>query len=147
METRRTAPSGLRSFLFAPGNHPRKVEKVFSAGADVVILDLEDAVAVAEKESTRATVVSQVDGIPQDRFFRNEAELDRVRETLDLFEKAAELESGGKLDIQLELKTDSVPFYRFPGQKADPLVSSIEGRFNEAFDFLVDRRQRHIHAA
>ena len=39
----------LRSFLFAPGNHPRKVEKVFQVGADVVILDLEDAVTIAEK--------------------------------------------------------------------------------------------------
>jgi len=58
LEPRRTAPSGLRSFLFAPGNHPRKVEKVFGAGADVVILDLEDAVAVAEKEATRAVVVA-----------------------------------------------------------------------------------------
>ena len=47
----------LRSFLFAPGNHPRKVEKVFQVGADVVILDLEDAVAVAEKAATRAAVV------------------------------------------------------------------------------------------
>ena len=47
----------LRSFLFAPGNHPRKVEKVFQAGADVVILDLEDAVAIAEKPKTRTTVV------------------------------------------------------------------------------------------
>lgn len=57
MENRRTPPSGLRSFLFAPGNHPRKVQKVFSAGADVVILDLEDAVAIAEKEATRVAVV------------------------------------------------------------------------------------------
>ena len=55
---RRNLPSGLRSFLFAPGNHPRKVEKVFGAGADVVILDLEDAVAVAEKEATRTVVVA-----------------------------------------------------------------------------------------
>jgi citrate lyase subunit beta/citryl-CoA lyase len=47
-----------RTFLFAPGNHPRKVEKVFGAGADVAILDLEDAVAVAEKEATRATVAA-----------------------------------------------------------------------------------------
>ena len=38
-----------RSFLFTPGNHPRKVAKVFDAGADAVILDLEDAVAIAEK--------------------------------------------------------------------------------------------------
>ncbi len=46
-----------RSFLFTPGNHPRRVEKVFEVGADAVILDLEDAVAVAEKEATRELVV------------------------------------------------------------------------------------------
>lgn len=46
-----------RTYLFCPGNHPRKVEKVFDAGADVVILDLEDAVAIAEKPATRAVAV------------------------------------------------------------------------------------------
>jgi citrate lyase subunit beta/citryl-CoA lyase len=46
-----------RSFLFAPGNHARKVMKVFGCGADNVILDLEDAVAKAEKVATRALVV------------------------------------------------------------------------------------------
>jgi citrate lyase subunit beta / citryl-CoA lyase len=50
-------PAVLRSFLFAPGNHPRRVEKALALGADAVILDLEDAVAVAAKESTRKTVV------------------------------------------------------------------------------------------
>ena len=47
-----------RSYLFAPGNHPRKVAKVFGAGADAVVLDLEDAVAAAEKEATRSLVVA-----------------------------------------------------------------------------------------
>ena len=46
-----------RTFLFAPGNHPRKVEKVFDAGADAVILDLEDAVPILEKAATRAVLV------------------------------------------------------------------------------------------
>lgn len=46
-----------RSFLFAPGNHARKVAKVFGCDADNVILDLEDAVAKAEKVATRALVV------------------------------------------------------------------------------------------
>ncbi|MEM8983973.1 MAG: CoA ester lyase [Pseudomonadota bacterium] len=50
--------SGLRSFLFTPGNHPRKVAKVFDAGADAIILDLEDAVANAEKVTTRAAVIA-----------------------------------------------------------------------------------------
>jgi citrate lyase subunit beta/citryl-CoA lyase len=47
----------LRTFIFAPGNHPRKVEKVFGLGADAVILDLEDAVAVNEKVGARQAVV------------------------------------------------------------------------------------------
>lgn len=46
----------LRSFLFCPGNHARRVEKAFGVGADAVILDLEDAVARAEKVATRAAV-------------------------------------------------------------------------------------------
>ena len=47
----------FRSLLFAPGNHARRVEKALTLDADVVILDLEDAVAIAEKEATRETVV------------------------------------------------------------------------------------------
>lgn len=50
--------SVYRTFLFAPGNHPRRVEKAFTIGADAVILDLEDAVAVSEKIATRPTVVA-----------------------------------------------------------------------------------------
>ena len=48
----------LRSFLFAPGNHARRVEKALSLDADAVILDLEDAVAVAEKRATRDAIVT-----------------------------------------------------------------------------------------
>jgi citrate lyase subunit beta/citryl-CoA lyase len=47
----------MRSLLFAPGNHPRRVEKALGLPADGVILDLEDAVAVSEKAATRPTVV------------------------------------------------------------------------------------------
>ena len=46
-----------RSFLFAPGNHERRAAKVFQSGADVAILDLEDAVAVEEKAAARESVV------------------------------------------------------------------------------------------
>jgi len=53
-----TTPRAIRSFLFAPANHPRRVEKVFESGADAVILDLEDACAVADKIASRAVVVT-----------------------------------------------------------------------------------------
>src|SRR5438445_4588610 len=52
----RTAMQPLRSFVFAPGNHARRVEKALTLDADAVILDLEDAVATAEKLATRGTV-------------------------------------------------------------------------------------------
>ena len=48
----------LRSMLFAPGNHARRVEKALTLDADAVILDLEDACPVAEKVATRAVVVA-----------------------------------------------------------------------------------------
>jgi citrate lyase subunit beta/citryl-CoA lyase len=48
----------LRSFLFAPGNHARRVEKALSLDADAVILDLEDAVAKAEKPAAREAVAA-----------------------------------------------------------------------------------------
>ena len=50
--------SVFRSLLFAPGNHARRVEKALTLDADVVILDLEDAVAIAEKSATREKVVA-----------------------------------------------------------------------------------------
>ena len=45
-----------RSFLFAPGNVARRVEKALTLEADVVIVDLEDSVAIGEKAATRKSV-------------------------------------------------------------------------------------------
>ena len=46
----------LRSYLFVPGNRPDRFDKALAAGADAVILDLEDAVPPAEKASARRHV-------------------------------------------------------------------------------------------
>lgn len=45
-----------RSFLFVPGNRPERFDKAYAAGADVVLLDLEDAVAPDDKPAARAAV-------------------------------------------------------------------------------------------
>jgi citrate lyase subunit beta/citryl-CoA lyase len=47
----------LRAVLFVPGNDQRKLEKAGSSGADLVVVDLEDA--VAESEKTRAREVAR----------------------------------------------------------------------------------------
>jgi len=45
-----------RSYLFAPGSNEQLLKKVFHAGADAVVLDLEDAVAENQKELARQLV-------------------------------------------------------------------------------------------
>lgn len=50
-----------RSYLFVPGNRPERFEKARSAGADAVILDLEDAVQPAEKGAARDAVLASLD--------------------------------------------------------------------------------------
>ncbi|SMP57830.1 HpcH/HpaI aldolase/citrate lyase family protein [Noviherbaspirillum suwonense] len=42
-----------RTYLFVPGNRPERYAKALAAGADAVIIDLEDAVAPAEKTAAR----------------------------------------------------------------------------------------------
>ena len=43
----------LRTLLFVPGNQERRIEKARSVDADALILDLEDSVPPAEKDSAR----------------------------------------------------------------------------------------------
>lgn len=47
-----------RSYLFVPGNRPERFAKACAAGADAVIVDLEDAVPAAEKAAARASVTA-----------------------------------------------------------------------------------------
>ncbi len=48
----------LRSLLFVPGNHARRIEKALELDADAVILDLEDAVAATQKDEARRCVAA-----------------------------------------------------------------------------------------
>ena len=43
----------MRSLLFVPGDSPKKLEKGLASGADVLLIDLEDSVALAAKEDAR----------------------------------------------------------------------------------------------
>jgi citrate lyase subunit beta / citryl-CoA lyase len=47
-----------RSYLFVPGNRPDRYGKAVAAGADAVIVDLEDAVPPQDKSSARASLAA-----------------------------------------------------------------------------------------
>ena len=48
----------MRSLLFVPGDSDKKLAKALESGADALILDLEDSVALAAKPQARATVAA-----------------------------------------------------------------------------------------
>jgi citrate lyase beta subunit len=52
----------VRSVLFLPASNPRAIAKAREAGADLVVLDLEDAVTVEDKTAARRAAVEAVAG-------------------------------------------------------------------------------------
>jgi citrate lyase subunit beta/citryl-CoA lyase len=50
--------SVARTYLFVPGSRPERFAKALAAGAHAVIIDLEDAVAIADKERARDAVAA-----------------------------------------------------------------------------------------
>lgn len=56
-----------RSYLFIPGNNATMLEKAHTRGADALIIDFEDAVAVHEKERARELFSTWIDSAPNDQ--------------------------------------------------------------------------------
>lgn len=56
-----------RSWLFAPGDSEKKMEKAAASSADIALFDLEDAVAVAEKPRARELVLAFLKAYAGDR--------------------------------------------------------------------------------
>lgn len=50
----------MRSLMFVPANRDNMVQRAHETPADVIVLDLEDAVPPEEKQAARATVVASV---------------------------------------------------------------------------------------
>jgi citrate lyase subunit beta/citryl-CoA lyase len=58
-------PLKMRSWLFAPGDSARKMAKAVESRADIVLLDLEDAVATENKPVARQMVHDVLSGNPE----------------------------------------------------------------------------------
>ena len=48
----------MRSFLFIPGDNPKKLDKGMGSGADALLLDLEDSISPQRKAEARATTAA-----------------------------------------------------------------------------------------
>jgi (S)-citramalyl-CoA lyase len=55
-------PTRVRSWLFTPATRPERFVKAAEAGADVLLIDLEDAVAPRDKSAARTTALDYLAG-------------------------------------------------------------------------------------
>lgn len=63
MSGARVSADAFQAPLFVPGSRPERFTKALSSGADGVIIDLEDAVAAAEKQNARTALLRTVPGL------------------------------------------------------------------------------------
>ena len=74
----------LRSLLFVPGDRPERFAKAASSGADAIILDLEDSVALAGKDAARRSVADYLSGARAEQVFVRINPLDSGHAEADL---------------------------------------------------------------
>jgi citrate lyase subunit beta/citryl-CoA lyase len=77
-----------RSYLFVPGNRPDRFAKAFAAGADAVVLDLEDSVATGDKLKAREAVAEWLSAAQPVLVRVNTSESEWFRDDLSLGRKA-----------------------------------------------------------
>jgi citrate lyase subunit beta/citryl-CoA lyase len=53
----------FRSWMFVPGNKERMIEKALALPVDAIIFDLEDGVALTEKENARRQIAATLDAV------------------------------------------------------------------------------------
>lgn len=122
----------MRSLLFVPGDSARKLEKGLSSGADALILDLEDSVALDRKAEARATTLAFLAQVaPQAR---------RPR----LFVRVNALESGlidADLDAVMAGRPDAI---LLPKAEGGPSIVHLDAKLavREAIHNLPDGHTR-----
>ena len=117
-------PTITTCMLFTPANRPDRYEKGMATGADGVVIDLEDAISLAEKDSARTMVVDyfrEKGRIPADRPFVSAIRLNNIHTLAGLKDLSALVDSGIRPDVLLLPKVES------PGE-VNILESHLTGR-------------------
>lgn len=115
-----------RAWLFVPGHRPERFDKALAAGADRVIVDLEDAVAPADKPAARAALSQWLASTHAQVAVRlNAADTEWFADDLALLDAAAVgavvLPKAEQASVLAQIAA------RRPGLALVPLIESVAG--------------------
>jgi citrate lyase beta subunit len=129
-------PSVFRTFLFVPGNRPERFAKALAAGADIACVDLEDAVAPADKSSARGPALDYLSAAtPGERPLRA-VRLNGLRTRIGLDDLAVLADRAPRHGIAVLPKVESAEEIRIADAilteagcplRIIPLIESIRG--------------------
>ena len=121
------------TYLFVPGNRPDRFDKALAAGADAVIVDLEDAVAPGDKPAARSAVDDwyrgKADGEVQILVRINDALSSWFQGDLDMV-RAAGIRAVMLPKAEQAAQIDSVAKVMPQGGAVVPIIESARGLAN-----------------
>jgi (S)-citramalyl-CoA lyase len=138
---------GVRSLLFTPGDKPDRFDKGAAAGADLVILDLEDAVAPDAKDAARHHAIEYLRSARSGRTLRA-LRINDPTTPLGIGDLAALRASGSRPDLLVVPKVENAATIMRVGGTFDetatkrlpvlPLIESAAGTLH-ADEILAER--------
>ena len=123
----------MRSLLFVPGSRPERIAKALDAGADAVVVDLEDAVAPQAKASAREAVLTELNAARRFAVRVNALETEWGRDDVDAlaghthqpsFVMLPKAETEGQIDVLAAALGDQM------GAGIVPIIESARGLQN-----------------
>jgi (S)-citramalyl-CoA lyase len=123
------AVRAFTNFLFVPGNRPERFAKALASGADLVCIDLEDSVPLAEKDAARGAAMDAIAGEKDGRLALRINGLRTAAGLADILALAAStmpdylfvpmVESATEIETLRSILGENVAFV--------PLVESVKG--------------------
>jgi citrate lyase beta subunit len=120
--------SPFTALLFTPGSRLERLPKAVASGAEGVIVDLEDSIAVADKDRVRTDVAAyfkQHGGVPADRLFVSAIRINNLRGPAGLADLDALNAAGIKPDIVMLSKVESATEVQLAARKLPESVRFI----------------------
>jgi citrate lyase beta subunit len=111
-----------RTFLFVPANRPERIGKALNSGTDVVVVDLEDAVAPLDKSAARLALLAWLDEHPDERVTVRINAADTLWHEDDL----AACRHTGIVAVMLPKADNAAQVQQFHGVTGKPLLCIIE---------------------
>lgn len=126
----------LAALLFTPGSRLDRLPKAVASGADGVIVDLEDAIGLADKDRVRTEVIAyfkEHGRVPADRPFTNAIRINNLRSPLGLADLDALNAAALRPDAVMLSKVESAAEVQLAARKLPEsvrllcLIETVQG--------------------